>query len=114
MRLLEKEAPKDDPDPKALSCYGLYVPELERTWLRFVDGRPVSAITTRFLEWCCQKLWMAGKKALLFLSGTTPAGTLPKRSGAGSGSITEGSKSAAGAFGSLPVCCQKEVRGSTP
>ena len=28
MRLLQKEARKDDPDPKALSCYGLYVPEL--------------------------------------------------------------------------------------
>ena len=29
-RLLEKEARKDDPDPKALSCYGLYLPELKR------------------------------------------------------------------------------------
>jgi hypothetical protein len=50
MRLLQKEARKDDPDPKALSCYGLYVPELAQTWLRFVDGRPVSAITTQFLS----------------------------------------------------------------
>lgn len=40
MRLLQKEATKDDPDPKALSCYGLYLPELNKTWLRFVDGRP--------------------------------------------------------------------------
>jgi hypothetical protein len=47
MRLLQKEASKDDPEPKALSCYGLYLPELEQTWLRFVDGRPVSAITPR-------------------------------------------------------------------
>jgi hypothetical protein len=45
MRLVEKEARKDDPDPKALSCYGLFLPELGQTWLRFVDGRPVSAIT---------------------------------------------------------------------
>jgi hypothetical protein len=45
-RLLEKEARKDDPEPKALSCYGLYLPELKETWLRFVDGRPVSSITT--------------------------------------------------------------------
>jgi hypothetical protein len=58
---------KDDPDPKALSCYGLYVPELSRTWLRFVDGRPVSAITTRFLSWSCQKLGAMGKKALLLV-----------------------------------------------
>jgi hypothetical protein len=47
MRLLQMEANKDDPDPEALSCYGLYLPELGRTWLRFVDGRPVSAITLR-------------------------------------------------------------------
>jgi hypothetical protein len=42
VRLLEKEARKDDPDPKALSCYGPYVPELRETWLRFVDGRPLT------------------------------------------------------------------------
>ena len=67
MHLLEKEARKDDPEPKALSCYGLYVPELEETWLRFVDGRPVSAITTRFLGWCCEKLQQRDKKALLLI-----------------------------------------------
>jgi hypothetical protein len=67
MRLLQKEARKDDPDPKALSCYGLYAPELEETWLRFVDGRPVSAVTTQFLGWCCQRLQARGKKALLLI-----------------------------------------------
>ena len=67
VHLLQKEARKDDPDPKALSCYGLYVPGLDRTWLRFVDGRPVSAITTQFLEWCCNKLEKRGKKALLLI-----------------------------------------------
>ncbi len=25
---------KDDPDPKAISCYGLFVPEFEKMWLR--------------------------------------------------------------------------------
>jgi transposase len=68
MRLLRKEAKKDDPDPKALSCYGLYLPGLGRsTWLRFADGRTVSAITTQFLEWVCQKLERLGKKALLLV-----------------------------------------------
>ncbi len=47
LRLVEHSLEKDDPDPKAISCYGLYTPELARTWLRFVDGRPVSAITPR-------------------------------------------------------------------
>jgi transposase len=67
MRLVEKEARKDDPDPKALSCYGLYLPQMGETWLRFVDGRPVSAITTQFLSWCCHRLQAAGKEALLLI-----------------------------------------------
>jgi transposase len=58
----QQSVAKDDPDPKAISCYGLYLPELEETWLRFVDGRPVSEITTRFLSWCCRKLEAVGKR----------------------------------------------------
>ena len=67
MRLLEKEPTKDDPEPKALSCYGLYLPQMAQTWLRFVDGRPVSATTTQFLGWCCEKLQRRGKEALLLI-----------------------------------------------
>ena len=62
MRLVRQSVADDDPDPKAISCYGLYLPELEQTWLRFVDGRPVSGITTRFLDWCSQKLKAIGKR----------------------------------------------------
>ncbi len=29
LRLVEQLLAKDDPDPKAVSCYGLYLPELE-------------------------------------------------------------------------------------
>jgi hypothetical protein len=43
------------------------VPELEKVWLRFVDGRPVSAITTRFLSWCCQKLEAVGKRVWVLI-----------------------------------------------
>jgi hypothetical protein len=32
--LLQKAPRKDDPEPKALSCYGLYLPELQESWLR--------------------------------------------------------------------------------
>jgi hypothetical protein len=68
---------KDDPDPKAVSsCYGLYLPELDQRWLRFVDGRPVSSITTQFLSWSCEKLEVVGKKALVLIWDTTQeAGT---------------------------------------
>ena len=79
LRLVEQTVAKDDPDPKALACYGLLVrwappagveAEVgwhEEAWLRFVDGRPVSAVTTRYLAWCCAKLEAAGKEALLLV-----------------------------------------------
>ena len=67
LRLVEQSLEKDDPDPKAISCYGLCMPELGRTWLRFVDGRPVSAITTCFLAWCSQKLEELGKRVWVLI-----------------------------------------------
>jgi hypothetical protein len=74
MRLIEQTAAKDDPDRKALACYGLLVscpaaPETlpEQVWLRFVEDRPISAVTTQYLAWCCEKLEKLGKKALLMI-----------------------------------------------
>lgn len=74
LRLIEPTVAKDDPDPKALACYGLLVrwvepdrQRQERMWLRFVDGRPVSALTTPFLAWCCEKVAALGKRALLLV-----------------------------------------------
>jgi hypothetical protein len=100
MHLLQKEARKDDPDPKALSCYGLYLPELSRSWLRFVDGRPVSAITTQFLSWSCQRLealWAReGSASCLWdMSGTMPPGTRASSSRNGSPLTTAESKTVA-------------------
>lgn len=62
LRLVEQAVAQDDPDPKALACYGVLLrrtrqgAQAEQMWLRFVDGRPVSAITTQFLDWCCSQL----------------------------------------------------------
>lgn len=67
LRLVEQTVAKDDPDPKAIACYGLLVPEPETVWVRFVEGRPVSAATTDFLAWCCGRLAEAGKTALLLV-----------------------------------------------
>jgi transposase len=44
----------------------------EQAWLRFVAGRPVSAITTQYLAWCCAKLAAAGKEALLLVWDNAP------------------------------------------
>src|SRR5215216_6462580 len=68
LRLLQKSVAKDDPEPKAISCYGLYLPGIDgQTWLRFVDGRPVSSITTQFLRWSLEELEEIGKKVLLLI-----------------------------------------------
>jgi transposase len=66
-RLLQRSVAKDDPEPKAVSCYGVHLPSLEQSWIRFVDGRPISSITTRFLSWCAQRLEEIGKKVLLLI-----------------------------------------------
>ena len=67
LRLIQQSLATDDPEPKAVSCYGLYLPEFDERWLRFVDGRPISPITTQFLEWSCEKLETAGRKILLLI-----------------------------------------------
>jgi transposase len=74
LRLVEQIKAKDDPDPKALVCYGMllrWVNESgqsdEKILLRFVDGRPVSDNTIQFLEWCCQKLEDMGKRVLALI-----------------------------------------------
>jgi len=67
LRLAERAAAADDTEPKALAAYGLYLPAANEVLLRFVDGRPVGALTTRFLAWCCDRLAAAGTAALLLV-----------------------------------------------
>jgi DDE superfamily endonuclease len=79
LRLIAQTAPSGDPDPKALACYGLLLscpaaPQTlpEQVWLRFVEKRPVSAVTTQYLAWCCEKLEQMGKRALLMIWDNAP------------------------------------------
>lgn len=61
------EATKNDPDPKALCCYGLLRRDTDKLLLRFVDGRPVSQVTIDFLQWVCGRLAEEGKKVLVLI-----------------------------------------------
>jgi transposase len=70
----EQSWQKGDPDPKALACYGVLwqrgpveSPVRQDMSLRFVTGRPVSDITTQFLEWCCTQLQEQDKTAWLLI-----------------------------------------------
>ena len=70
LRLIEQTVGKDDPDPKAVACYGILVrttDAADQIWLRFVDGRPLSALTIPFLDGCCTKLLAQGKNVLLLI-----------------------------------------------
>jgi len=74
LRLLEQTWKKGDPDPKALACYGILwqrgpaeEPIRNQMSLRFVTGRPVSDITTQFLQWGCDQLQAQGKTAWLLI-----------------------------------------------
>src|SRR6266567_7289720 len=74
VRLVEQSWQKGDPDPKALACYGVLWqegtpddPKRDQMWLRFVTGRPVSAITIGFLDWCCERLAAQGKRNWLLI-----------------------------------------------
>jgi transposase len=59
-----RAADPDDPDPKALACYGLWLPGPQRMLLRFAAGRPVSGITCTFLAWAAERLAAEGIRVL--------------------------------------------------
>jgi len=74
VHLVEQSWTKGDPDPKALACYGVLwqrgpadEPIRDQMSLRFVTGRPVSDITTQFLQWGCDQLQAQGKTAWLLI-----------------------------------------------
>jgi hypothetical protein len=67
LRLVELSVSKQDPDPKALCCYGLLRDDTHKVMLRFVDGRPVSSVTITYLEWVCERLRAEGKKVFVMI-----------------------------------------------
>ncbi len=74
LRLIEQTVARDDPETKALACYGLLArwwlaptERREEMWLRFVDGRPLSTVTIDFLGWCAHQAQARGKQAVLLI-----------------------------------------------
>jgi hypothetical protein len=74
LRVVEQTVARDDLDPKALACYGLLARSWDlahrrhdEMWLRFVDGRPVSALTIDFLTWCLAHALSRGQRAVLLV-----------------------------------------------
>jgi hypothetical protein len=71
LRLQELQRATDDRDPKALACYGLLVrrrpQHVDQMLLRFVAGRPVSAVTTDCLAGCSDRLAVQGITGLFLM-----------------------------------------------
>lgn len=78
VRLVEqtvaKQTKRKAAERNALACYGLLGrsypqdgPVQEQVWVRFVEGRPISAITTQFLAWCLEQTAAQGKTALVLV-----------------------------------------------
>jgi transposase len=73
LRLVERATDRShpehrgDPDPFALACYGLWRADTAAMWLRFAEGRPLSAMSIDFLDWVTRKLAQEGKGALLLV-----------------------------------------------
>jgi hypothetical protein len=65
LRLVQQARVKGDPDPKALCGYGRLRTDREQILLRFVEGRPVSHVTTAFLAWLTQQMAAEQKKVLV-------------------------------------------------
>jgi transposase len=67
LRLQELSVSKNDPDSKALCCYGMLEAPSGTMRLRFVNGRAVSQVTTEFLEWLSQQVAAQGQRKLVLI-----------------------------------------------
>jgi transposase len=67
LHLVEREVERQDPEPKALCCYGLLCQDSGEMLLRFVEGQAVSVQTVEYLEWVCQQLGKRGVKQLVMI-----------------------------------------------
>ncbi|MHB1161503.1 MAG: hypothetical protein ACYC3V_14420 [Chloroflexota bacterium] len=82
LHLVEQSVANDDPDPKALACYGMLVRwfgahglQYEQPWLRFVDGRPVKSPWPNPIE----PRWIHGKRKVAERARLLTAGELRDR-----------------------------------
>jgi transposase len=67
LHLQELSVDKNDPDPRALACYGMLSADNGCMHLRFVSGRPVSQVTTDFLQWLSEQFQAKGKQVLVLI-----------------------------------------------
>ena len=83
LRLVQRTRRREDAEPAALACYGVYVPKwagevsgsmlkASSMLLRFVDGRPVSHVTTAFLAWASRRMSARGVRVWVLVWDNAP------------------------------------------
>jgi hypothetical protein len=109
LRLREMILAKEDTEPKAVACYGILRADIQEVLVRFVDGRPVSHVTTAFLLGVCEQLSAAGRRRCCW-SGTMPVGISVRKFAPGLAPIT-GRPSVKAEYESWSADCRSRVRG---
>lgn len=66
VRLVERQAEKDDPEPKALACFGVVRDDTKQVYLYFCDGQPNSEETVVMLH-CLVEVARREKKRMLVI-----------------------------------------------
>jgi len=67
LRVVDQTVAKDAPDPKARAGSGVLRAAVDRVWLRYVAGRPVSPVPTPFLGGCCARLATDGTRVVVLV-----------------------------------------------
>jgi transposase len=67
LRLVERERQKDDPEPKALSCFGAVREDTGQMYLYFHDGQPNSGQTKTMLQWLLERARQEGKRVAVVI-----------------------------------------------
>ncbi len=73
LALLQQDKSKDDPEPKALACFGALDHESGKVLLRFSNGQPNSTYTLQFIEYL---LSVAKKRRTASIGGHLGQGEL--------------------------------------
>ncbi len=67
LALLQQDKSKDDPEPKAVSCFGALDHESGKVFLRFSDGQPNSTYTLEFIEYLLSVATKRRKRVLVVI-----------------------------------------------
>ncbi len=67
LALLQQDKSKDDPEPKALACFGALDHESGKVLLRFSNGQPNSTYTLQFIEYLLSVAKKRRKRVLVVI-----------------------------------------------